>query len=53
MNHNMLEIAFYRPFIKKCVQKRTIATITNERGSEGALCNQRDLYEATGDRTLR
>lgn len=30
--------------IKECVQRRTIAAITNERGSEGALCNQCDLF---------
>lgn len=48
-NHNGCGIAFYPPVIKKCVQRRTIATITNERGSEGALCNQRDLYETTVD----
>lgn len=30
--------------IKKCVQKRTIAAITNERGSKEALCNQCDLF---------
>lgn len=46
-NYNALGIAFDHflcSVIKKCIQKRTIATITNERGEEGALCNQRVLF---------
>lgn len=46
-NYNALGIAFDHflcSVIKKCIQKRTIATITNERGEEEALCNQRVLF---------
>lgn len=38
--------------IKKCIQKRTIATITNERGSEEALYNQRVLFDGDVPETL-